>query len=84
MLFALQADYARTAHDHQTGKSMSVFSIGNAKVDFDALVIDGDTGHYSVEPKVLDVLQAMMERKGEVIDRETLIDEVWGGVFWRR
>ncbi len=57
---------------------MTVSRIGNASVDFDQLTIEGDAGQFSVEPKVLEVLQYLIAHHGEVIEREALIDHVWG------
>lgn len=57
---------------------MSLCRIGNATVDFAHLTIEGDAGKFSVEPKVLDVLERLIAHDGEVVEREALIDEVWG------
>ncbi|GAB5480630.1 MAG: hypothetical protein Pars92KO_03870 [Parasphingorhabdus sp.] len=57
---------------------MKQVRIGNAQVNFDSLVIEGDAGRYSVEPKVLEVLEALINNQGEVVSREHLIDNVWG------
>ncbi len=40
---------------------------------------DGETT-VQVEPKVMEVLLFLAKRKGEVVSREELIEEVWGGV----
>jgi len=60
---------------------MDQVQIGDAKVDFDRLVIEGSAGRYTVEPRVLDVLRALLGRQGEVVTREELIDTVWGVEF---
>ena len=60
---------------------MDQMQIGDAKVDFDRLVIEGSAGRYTVEPRVLDVLRALLDRQGEVVTREELIDTVWGVEF---
>ncbi len=52
--------------------------VGNARVNFSSLVIEGDAGRYSVEPMVLDVLGMLIEHHGEVVSRDALIDRVWG------
>ena len=57
---------------------MTVRQIGNARVNFAQLTIEGDAGIFSVEPKVLDVLRYLIAHHGEVIERDALIDEVWG------
>ncbi|MEP0190499.1 MAG: winged helix-turn-helix domain-containing protein [Erythrobacter sp.] len=60
---------------------MKQVRIGNAQVDFDSLIIEGDAGSYSVEPKVLGVLEALIANHGGVVSREELIDKVWGVGF---
>lgn len=57
---------------------MDQVRIGTATVNFSRLTIEGEAGSFSVEPMVLQVLRALMERPGEVVSRETLIDQVWG------
>lgn len=60
---------------------MDQVRIGNASVDFTSLTIEGDAGTFSVEPKVLEVLRALIEQDGQVVGRDTLIDQVWGVGF---
>lgn len=36
---------------------------------------------YSLEPRIMDVLSLLASRSGEVIARDTLIDEIWGVQF---
>ena len=57
---------------------MKQVHIGDARVNFSSLVIEGDAGRFSVEPKVLDVLEVLIEKHGEVVSRDDLIDRVWG------
>jgi len=52
--------------------------VGNARVNFSSLIIEGDAGRYSVEPRILEVLEVLIEHHGEVVSREDLIDRVWG------
>ena len=52
--------------------------VGNARVNFSSLIIEGDAGRYSVEPRVLEVLEVLIEHHGEVVSRDDLIDRVWG------
>lgn len=52
--------------------------IGDARVNFSSLIIEGDAGRYSIEPRVLEVLEVLIEHHGEVVSRDDLIDRVWG------
>lgn len=58
------------------GESNSI-QIGQARVDFDALTIDGPAGLISVEPKVMELLQVLTDNAGTVVKRQDLLDEVW-------
>ena len=51
--------------------------IGDAEIDFAERVIARGGTAVSLEPKVMSVLQLMVERAGDVITREDLIKEVW-------
>lgn len=51
---------------------------GPSPVDLNALKIERLDGLISVEPKVMDVLRALIDGAGAVVLRETLIDSVWG------
>ncbi len=60
---------------------MEIVRIGEARVDFSRLTIEGKAGRYTAEPKVLDVLQALLDQRGKVVSREALIDQVWGVAY---
>lgn len=60
---------------------MTQIRIGTSRVNFASLVIEGDAGRISVEPKMLEVLEVLIEANGEVVSREDLIDQVWGVGF---
>ena len=52
--------------------------IGDSRVDFNGLIIDGPAGRQSMEPKIIDLLRVFVENPGEVLTREDLITAVWG------
>jgi len=56
----------------------ALMQIGTANIDFDSHQITGPAGDYSVEPKVMEVLSVLAENAGQVVTRESLIDQVWG------
>ncbi len=62
-------------------RSMTQLRIGTSRVNFASLVIEGESGRISVEPKVLEVLKALIDANGDVVTREDLIDQVWGVGF---
>ena len=53
------------------------FRVGDRMVMPQRNRILGPTGESHLEPRVMDVLCAMAANAGEVMSRETLIDEVW-------
>ena len=53
------------------------FRVGDRTVMPQRNRILGPTGEAHLEPRVMDVLCAMAANAGEVMSRETLIDEVW-------
>lgn len=57
---------------------MHRLKIGTSTVDMDSLTIERAAGVFSVEPKVMDVLRALIDRAGGVVSRDDLIDSVWG------
>jgi len=52
--------------------------VGDSKIDFKGLLIDGPTGLHSMEPKIMGLLQVLVDNAGEVMTREDLITAVWG------
>jgi TolB-like protein/DNA-binding winged helix-turn-helix (wHTH) protein/Tfp pilus assembly protein PilF len=55
------------------------FSLGDWEVQPLLGQIIGSSGAVHMEPKVMDVLVALASRPGEVIERDDLLNEVWGG-----
>ena len=58
--------------------SNKVMRIGQANIDFDALTIHGPEGQFSMESKVMRVLEVLVENAGQVLTRSDLIEAVWG------
>lgn len=52
--------------------------IGNSRVDFKGLLIEGPTGRQSMEPKIMTLLRVLVDNAGEVMTREDIITAVWG------
>lgn len=64
-------------HSAFGGSELPQVCIGDAQVDFAARVIECRGKTASVEPKVMAVLDMMLQRAGEVITREDLIKDIW-------
>lgn len=56
-------------------------TIGQTDVDFATSSIRGDSGQFSIEPKVMKVLEVLMSNAGDVVERDTLIHLVWGAPY---
>lgn len=54
------------------------YAIGDVEVIPGRLVLQSPLGQSQLEPKVMQLLQALVARAGETIHREELIDTVWG------
>lgn len=52
--------------------------VGEAEVDFKAYSLKRGGSAVDVPAKAIDILKVLIARKGEVVSRDTLIDEVWG------
>jgi len=52
--------------------------IGDSFIDFKGLMIDGPAGCHSMEPKIMRLLQVLVDNAGQVMTREDLITAVWG------
>ena len=57
---------------------MKTAKIGRARIDFEALTIEGLKNRTSVEPKVMKLLSVLAAQPGTVFTREDLIVAVWG------
>ena len=55
--------------------------IGQADINFDALTIHSPAGQFTMESKVMQVLEVLVDNKDEVLTRSDLIEAVWGVEF---
>lgn len=56
------------------------FQLGDWRVFPDQGLLEGADGQVHLEPKVMEVLICLAGKQDEVVKRDELIDEVWGGV----
>ncbi len=54
------------------------YSFGGNTVNFITYEIKGINGHAELSKKEIALLKLLLERKGEVISREEILDSVWG------
>jgi TolB-like protein/DNA-binding winged helix-turn-helix (wHTH) protein len=60
---------------------VATIKIGEAHVDFAALSIEGPAGQFSIESKVMSLLQVLVDEAGTVVSRADLLSRVWGENF---
>lgn len=56
---------------------MGAFRLASILIDPSRNIIANGAGSWSLEPKVMDLLAMLAAHPGEVLSRETLIDQVW-------
>ena len=57
-----------------------VYRIGEFELDFSAFELRRGSAVLDVRPKVLDVLQHLVEHHGRLVSKDELLNEVWRGV----
>lgn len=76
LLARIHAGLRRAAYGSE--KPEAVLEIGQARVDFGAFeaIVEGHVVHLS--PKAFGVLKLLVERLGEVVSRNDILEKVWG------
>lgn len=63
------------------GASRVILSFDDVELDLSRVVLRRDGVEVPVEPQVFDLLRLLIERRGAVVRKEELLDEVWGDRF---
>jgi predicted ATPase/DNA-binding winged helix-turn-helix (wHTH) protein len=58
-----------------------IFSFENCELDLARLVLRRDGAEVHVEPQVFDLLRFLVERRGGIVTKQELLEEVWGTRF---
>lgn len=67
--------------DHSEMNACGRVRIDAVEFDFDRNVADGLNGESRVEPKIAQLLWVLVRRAGAVVNRDTLIEQVWDGAY---
>lgn len=67
----------RVAPDEQAAGPRPDFMVGAVTVRPDHSVLSSEKGDRRIEPRIMDVLCLLAAHPGEVVSRETLIEDVW-------
>jgi predicted ATPase/DNA-binding winged helix-turn-helix (wHTH) protein len=58
-----------------------IFVFGTCELDVDRVVLRRDGRQVPIEPQVFDLLHCLIERRGQLVRKEELLDLVWGDRF---
>jgi predicted ATPase/DNA-binding winged helix-turn-helix (wHTH) protein len=58
-----------------------ILRFANCELDLDRIVLRRDGHEVKLEPKAFDVLAYLVQRRGTVVRKQELLDEVWGDRF---
>lgn len=78
LLLRVQILVKRGSPQKESDKSMESYSFGDNKVNFITYEIVGINGKTEISKKEIALLKLLIERKGEVVSREEILDIVWG------
>ena len=68
--------------DHDTGKLMSVLSVGDVTLDPDEHRVSLAGDDLALPLKEFDLLHLLLANAGRVLTRDLLIDRVWGSDYY--
>ncbi|HLC83277.1 MAG TPA: response regulator transcription factor [Bacteroidia bacterium] len=78
LLLRVQILVKRGNQQKESDKSLEFYSFGENKVNFITYEISGINGKAEISKKEIALLKLLIERKGEVVSREEILDSVWG------
>src|SRR3954452_18280882 len=58
-----------------------ILRFANCELDLARYLLRRDEAEVKLEPKAFDVLAFLVQRRGTVVRKEELLDEIWGGRF---
>lgn len=56
----------------------TTLTLGNSIVELDKFTVSKDGQPVNLPAKAFEILRALLEQRGQVVSRDTLMDEVWG------
>jgi len=78
LLLRIQILVKRGSQQKETEKTIESYTFGNNMVNFITYEITGVSGKSEISKKEIALLKLLIERKGEVVSREEILDSVWG------
>lgn len=78
LMARIQGIFRRQAWLATEGQIPDLYEFDGRKIDFKTYEADGPGGHFELTRKECMVLKYLIERAGEVVSRDQLLDAVWG------
>lgn len=78
LLLRIQILVKRGSPQKESDKSIESYSFGDNMINFVTYEIRGINGKAEISKKEIALLKLLIERKGEVVSREEILDLVWG------
>lgn len=78
LLLRIQILVKRGSPQKEADKSIESYSFGDNMINFVTYEIRGTNGKTEISKKEIALLKLLIERKGEVVSREEILDSVWG------
>lgn len=69
-------------NQNQSDKKEGMVTVGKAVINFKEFTISCKGMEYSLSPKEYDILKLLVKHPGEVINRDRIIDVVWGDEYF--
>jgi two-component system alkaline phosphatase synthesis response regulator PhoP len=63
---------------HQVDEAVSTFQFGDINVDFEQHVVTCNGKPVTLALKEFEILQLLVQRRGEIVSREQMLENVWG------
>lgn len=82
ILRPFQFEQANKALSLLLGDSRKMYlTVGDLRLDLAMRMVDGPLGEHHLPPKLCKLLQVLMERNGDIVSREELMQHVWDTEF---
>ena len=77
--FLLRVQSLLKRSENQVAPSVDKFEFGNCSIDFTSFtIVDLDGSKHQISKREMKLLRLFVERRNEVLSRETILETVWG------
>ncbi|NIM11050.1 MAG: response regulator [Candidatus Aminicenantes bacterium] len=82
LIARVKAVLKRSAKTADVAKNEKTVMVGKAEISFKNFIVTREGTEYSLSPKECEILRLLVEYPDEVIDRDRIIDVVWGNEYF--